>query len=77
MTLTELFNENYPPKNIKKGEFHKWAIEKGFIKSMDEEIPCKAICAGLKDKDPRVRKMANFANNFGKGVQEHNKCDCK
>jgi len=53
-------------KKLKKGAFHKWCMDKGFIKSMDETIPCKAIEAGLKDSDTHVQKMANFAKNFSK-----------
>ena len=73
MTFKELFLEKLNIE-VKKGAFHKWAMEKGFIKSMDDEIPCKAICAGLADEDPHVRKMANFARNFGKKIHGE---DCK
>jgi len=53
-------------EKIKKGLFHKWAIEKGFIKSMSDKITDKAIEAGLKDKDEHVRRMAQFAKNVKK-----------
>jgi len=68
--LKEILSENIG--EVKKGDFHKWAIQKGYIKSMKDEIPCKAICDGLKDRDPHVRKMANFARNFG-----HPECKCR
>lgn len=58
----EFLEENI---EVKKGAFHKWCISKGFIKSMDDKIPQKAIEAGLKDPDEHVRKMAQFAKNFG------------
>lgn len=64
MTFNEYIKENIDFKDIKKGEFHKWCIKKGFIKSMDDKIPMEAIEAGLKDKDEHVRKMAQFAKNM-------------
>ena len=60
------FLESIDFKDLKKGAFHKWCISKGFIKSMDDDIPEKAIEAGLKDKDEHVRKMAQFAKNAEK-----------
>jgi len=60
------FLEDIDFKDIKKGAFHKWCMDKGFIKSMDDKIPEKAIQAGLKDKDEHVQKMAQFAKNMTK-----------
>jgi len=60
------FLENIDFKDIKKGAFHKWCIDKGFIKSMSDKIPENAIQAGLKDKDEHVQKMAQFAKNMMK-----------
>ena len=75
-SFKEFFNEF--SVEVDKGEFHKWAMKHGYIKSMKDKIPCKAICDGLKDKDPHVRKMANFARNFGKKIHgEDCKCDKK
>jgi len=48
-------------KNIKKGSFHEWLGKKP-----GEEIIEKDIEKGLKDKDPHVRKMAQFAKNAKK-----------
>ena len=42
------------------GEFTKWCKEKGYTK-----VTCKCIEDGKKSDDPHVRKMANFAYNFG------------
>jgi len=53
-------------EQLKKGAFHKWAIKQGFIDSMDDEIPMKAVEAGLKSNDGHVRKMAQFAKNMMK-----------
>jgi len=56
-------------QGIDKGAFHKWCIKQGFIKSMDDKIPEKAITAGLNDKDEHIRKMAQFAKNMKKARQ--------
>jgi len=47
--------------NIKKaikhpGAFHEWCVEHGF-----DKVTPECIELGLKDKDPEVRKRANFA----------------
>lgn len=64
MSFKKYIKENIDFKDIKKGEFHKWCIKNGYIKTMDDEIPSKAIEAGLKDEDEHVRKMAQFAKNM-------------
>jgi len=61
MNFRDYINEQ---EVIKKGLFHKWCIKQGFIKSMDDKIPEKAITAGLKSDDEHVRKMAQFAKNM-------------
>ena len=66
MKFRDYLSENIDFKDLKKGAFHKWARSKGFIKSMDDDIPMKAIEAGLKDDDEHVRKMAQFAKNMHK-----------
>ena len=62
----EYLEEDIDFKDLKKGAFHKWCISKGFIKSMNDDIPMKAIEAGLKSDDEHVRKMAQFAKNMHK-----------
>lgn len=64
MNFKELVREAIDKQGIDKGEFHKWCIRKGFIKSMNDKIPEKAISAGLKDDDEHVRRMAQFAKNM-------------
>lgn len=54
--------------NIKKenrGKFTAWAKKKKLVKKSGK-ISNKAISAGLKSKDPAVRKRANFAKNARK-----------
>jgi len=42
------------------GEFTAWCKKQGF-----EKVNCECIKKGLASKDSHVRKMANFARNFG------------
>ena len=44
-----------------KGRFHRW-----LGKSEDEKLTKADIAKGLASKDPKVRKMAQFAENFRK-----------
>ncbi len=50
-----------PFKKIKKGAFHDW-----LGKSPDSPITAADIEKGLRSKDPKVVKMANFAKNAKK-----------
>lgn len=43
-----------------KGEFTEWCKENGF-----KSVTCGCICKGLKNDDPKIRRRANFAYNFG------------
>lgn len=51
------------PQN--KGKFTAWAKKKGMAKK-GGGVSDSAIQAGLKSKDPAVRKRANFARNARK-----------
>jgi len=42
------------------GAFTKWCKQQGF-----KGVTCECIKKGLASKNPHVRKMANFARNFG------------
>ena len=42
------------------GAFTKWCKQQGF-----ESVNCECIKKGLASDNPHVRKMANFARNFG------------
>lgn len=50
---------------VKKGGFHKW-----LGKSEDEPITAADIKKGLASDDPHVKKMAQFAKNFGAGKKK-------
>lgn len=50
---------------VKKGGFHKW-----LGKSEDQPITAADIAKGLKSDDPHVKKMAQFAKNFGAGKKK-------
>jgi hypothetical protein len=50
---------------VKKGGFHKW-----LGKSEDEKITPADIAKGLASDDPHVKKMAQFAKNFGAGKKK-------
>ena len=52
------------PQN--RGKFTAWAKKKGMAKKGGKGVTSKAIKAGLKSKDPAVRKRANFARNARK-----------
>lgn len=49
-------------KKSRKGSFTKWAKRK----TKSGKITGKAIAAGLKSKDARIRKKAQFAKNARK-----------
>lgn len=51
-------------KPSKKGSFTKWAKKQGKTKS--GKVTGKAIAAGLKSKDARIRRKAQFAKNARK-----------
>jgi len=42
------------------GAFTKWCKQQGF-----DKVNCECIKKGLESKNAHVRKMANFARNFG------------
>ncbi len=48
-------------KPSRRGAFTRWCKAHGF-----GGVNARCIRAGLKSKDPRVRKMANFARNARK-----------
>lgn len=52
-------------KKKNRGKFTAWAKKKGMAKK-GGGVSSKAIQAGLKSKDPAVRKRANFARNARK-----------
>ena len=52
-------------KKENRGKFTAWAKKKGMAKK-NGKVSSKAIAAGLKSKDPAVRKRANFARNAKK-----------
>jgi len=47
------------PKN--KGKFTEYCKKQGY-----KGVTCGCINKGLKSKNPKTRKRANFARNFGK-----------
>jgi hypothetical protein len=64
MNFRDYISEDF--EKLDKGAFHKWCIKQGFIDSMEDKIPEKAIEAGLKSEEEHVRKMAQFAKNMEK-----------
>ena len=62
-TLTQIIEEASNKSNIEikhPGAFTAWCKRQGF-----EGVTCECIKKGLASKNPHVRKMANFARNFG------------
>ena len=54
------------PKN--RGKFTSWAKKKS--KTKNGKITEEAIQAGLKSKDPKIRKRANFAKQSRKWAKK-------
>ncbi len=58
------YKKGFPEiKDKNKGKFTKWAKDNGF--NDDCSAASAVMSAGEEKYSPSVRKMANYANNFG------------
>ena len=63
ISIAQIIEEASKKSNIEikhPGAFTKWCKQQGF-----EGVTCECIKKGLASDNPHVRKMANFARNFG------------
>jgi len=63
ISIAQIIEEASKKSNIEikhPGAFTKWCKQQGF-----EGVTCECIKKGLASNNPHVRKMANFARNFG------------
>lgn len=58
-------NKKIRIKKENRGKFRAWAKRKGLL-NKDGTVGMKAIRAGLKSKNPKIRKRAQFAKNARK-----------
>ena len=56
----ENLKNNIKIKKENAGKFTEYCKKHGYTK-----VTCRCIYKGLNDEDPKIRKEANFAYNFG------------